>query len=163
MGEINNSSESRSYSRVYKLLVHGEDDLAGQIAYSIYKNHKIDKITRFAAQNKRLPNNEELTSFMDNAESDEQLRFYNERAMAILKNFAERTLSAEKQRIESELRADYDAKFNELLRELKPKGFMYGVLQSVFASFIFFAGGILLLLATGGWTRIGQALIELAR
>ncbi|MBQ7560766.1 MAG: hypothetical protein IJS99_02870 [Synergistaceae bacterium] len=70
MGEINNSP--RSYSRVYKLLVHGEDDLAGQIAYSIYKNHKIDKITRFAAQNKRLPNNEELTSFMDNAESDEQ-------------------------------------------------------------------------------------------
>lgn len=148
------------YSKVYKLLVHGEDDLPGQIAYCIYKQHKIEEITRFTLKNKRQPTNEELNTFMENAESENQLRFYNDRAMLILKKFLDETIADEVEKTRSKLKAKFDAEAKELLR---PKGFMYGVLQSVFASFIFFAGGILLLLATGGWTRIGQALIELAR
>ena len=162
-GKTSNSSAAHSYSKVYNLLVQGEDDLVGQLAYAIYKQQKIEKITRFTVQNKRPPSDEELASFMDNAESETQLRFYNDRAVSILKDFLEQSLTAEVDEINNQLKSDYDAKIKELLTDLRPKGFMYGVLQGVFASFIFFAAGILLLLATGGWTRIGQALIQLAQ
>ena len=161
--ETDNISVSHRYSTVYELLVHGEDDLVGQIAYAIYKQQKIEKITRFTTQNKRPPSDEELSSFMENAESENQLRFYNDRAVSILKDFLEKSLTSEIDEVNFQLKAEYDAKIQELLKDLKPKGFMYGVLQGVFASFIFFAAGILLLLATGGWTRIGQALIQLAQ
>lgn len=161
--ETNDSLEPHSYSRVYKLLVHGEDDLAGQIAYAVYKQQKIDKITRFTTKNKRPPSDDDLASFMENAESETQLRFYQDRAVSILKDFLEESLMAEVDEMNTQLKAEYDAKINELLTSLRPKGFMYGVWQGVFASFIFFAAGILLLFSTGGWTRIGQALIQLAQ
>ena len=93
--ETANSFEEHSYSKVYKLLVNGEDDLVGQIAYAIYKQQKIEKITRFTTQNKRPPSDEELSSFMENAESETQRRFYNERAVSILKEFLEQSLTAE--------------------------------------------------------------------
>lgn len=161
--EMNNNSEQHSYSGVYNLLVHGEDDLVGQIAYAIYKQHKIDKITRFSITHKRPPSDEELSSFMENAESENQLRFYNDRAVDILKYFLEKSLADKVEEINAQLKAEYDGKIDKLLADLRPKGFMYGVWQGVFASFIFFAAGILLLLATGGWARIGQALIQLAQ
>lgn len=161
--EVNNNSVQHSYSRVYSLLVHGEDDLVGQVAYAIYKQHKIEKIARFSTTKKRLPSDEELSSFMENAESENQLRFYNDRAMNILKDFLEKSLANTVDEIDAQTKAEYDARINELLKELKPKGFMYGVLQGVLASLLFFAGGIFLLLATGGWARIGQALIQLAQ
>ena len=162
MPEFNNT-KTHSYSKVYRLLVHGEDDLAGQIAYAIYKQQKIDTIARFMTKNKRPPTDEELAPFMENAETENQLRFYKERATSIQKDFLERTLTAEIDEINANLKAEYDAKIDALLAELRPKGFMYGVWQGVFASFIFFAAGILLLLATGGWGRIGKALIQLAQ
>ncbi|MBQ7594143.1 MAG: hypothetical protein IJU48_07305 [Synergistaceae bacterium] len=161
--ETSNNLEEHSYSKVYRLLVNGEDDLVGQIAYAIYKQQKIEKITRFTTQNKRPPSDEELSSFMENAESETQRRFYNDRAVSILKEFLEQSLTAEVDEMNAQLKSEYDAKIKELLKDLKPKGFMYGVWQGVFASFIFFAAGILLLLATGGWARIGQALIQLAQ
>ena len=163
MDEIKNNLEHHSYSRVYKLLVHGEDDLAGQIAYAVYKQHKIEKIARFAAQNNRQPRDDELASFMDNAESETQLQFYRDRALSILKDFLEQSLTAELDEITAQIKSEYENKINEILVSLRPKGFMYGVWQGVFASFIFFAAGILLLLATGGWASIGQALMQLAQ
>ena len=161
--EMDNSLEHHSCSKVYKLLVHRDDDLVGQIAYAIYKQQKIEKITRFTTQNNRPPSDDELTSFMENAESETQLRFYNDRAVSILKDFLEQSLTTEIDEIKAQLKDEYDTKINEILVSLRPKGFMYGVWQGVFASFIFFAAGILLLLATGGWARIGQALIQLAQ
>ena len=161
--KMNNNFAQHSYSGVYSLLVHGEDDLVGQIAYAIYKQHKIEKITRFSTINKRSPSDEELSSFMENAESENQLRFYKDRAMNILKDFLEKSLADTVDEIDAQTKAEYDAKINKLLKDLKPKGFMYGVWQGIVASLMFFAGGILLLLATGGWARIGQALIQLAQ
>ena len=126
--------EHRPYSTVYSLLVHGEDDLVGQIAYAIYKQQKIEKIKRFTTANDRP-----------------------------LRDFLEQSFTSELEEINKQNKSEYDAKVNELLVSLRPKGFMYGVWQGVFASFLFFAAGILLLLATGGWTRIGHALIQLAQ
>ena len=160
----NHMAEIRdSYSKLYRLLVHSEDDITGQIAYCIYKQHKAEEIARLTLKNKRPPTDEELAPFMCNAESDNQIRFYNDRATKLSSDFLIRTLAVNVDKINTSLKAEYDEKINKALEDSRPKGFMYGVWQSVFASFIFFAGGILLLLATGGWTRIGQALIELAR
>lgn len=151
------------YSKVYRLLVNGEDDLVGQIAYAIYKQQKIDKITRFTTAHSRPPRDIDLASFMEEVETENQRRFYKERAVSILRDFLEQSLTTEVNGIQKQLKAEYDTKINELLKSLSPKGFWYGVWQGVLASFIFFAAGILLLFETGGWARIGKALIELAK
>ena len=162
-GEMNNNSEQHSYSKVYRLLVHGEDDLVGQIAYAIYKQQKIENIARFTAVHNRLPNDEELASFMENAESENQRRFYNDRAVSILVDFLEKSLAGKVDEIKNQLKSEYDEKINELLKDLRPKNFMYGVWQGVLASVIFFAAGIFALFATGGWASIGRALLQLAQ
>ena len=156
MEEHNNNI---SYSKIYKLLVHGEDDLRGHIAYSVYKQHKTEEITRLTIRYNRPPTSEELDWFMKNAESENQLRFYNERAVSILHNFLDETVTEQIDETRNKIMSEYI----DETKLLRPKGFWYGVLQGVVASFIFVAGGILLLFATGGWTRIGQALIELAK
>ena len=73
-----------------------------------------------------------LKPIMENAESENQLRFYNDRAVSILKDFLEKSLTSEIDEVNFQLKAEYDAKIQELLKDLKPKGFMYGVLQGVF-------------------------------
>ena len=137
-----NNSESHSYSGVYGLLVHGEDDLVEQIAYAIYKQHKIEKITRFTTQNKRPPTDEELASFMENAASENQLHFYNDRAVNILQDFLAKSLTDEVEDITAQAKADYDDEVRKLWADLRLKGFMYGVLQSVVGSFLFVLAGL---------------------
>ena len=148
---------------MYKLLVHDEEDIPGHIAYGIYKRHKIEEIARLTIENGRPPTDEELKSFIKSAESDIQIRLYTEQAAKIASNFLISSLARDVYEIKTTLKDEYDAKINKLLEDLRPKSFWYGVWQGVAASFIFVAGGILLLFATGGWERIGQALIELAK
>ena len=157
------TTESQNYNRIYELLVSGENDLVGQIAYAVYKQQKIDKIKRFIENNGRIPEKSDLSSFTENAASEKQLGFYKEHALSILREFLEYTLDDQVNEIEAQKKADYDKRINDILNRGTPKGFMYGVWLGVFASFIFFAAGILLLLATGGWARIGKALIQLAQ
>lgn len=154
---------SKKYNRVYELLVKDEDDLTGQIAYAIYKQHKTEKVKRFIAANGRPPEKVDLEDFIENAASPNQLRFYRERAVSLVQGFLQRSIAEHVQEIDNRLKENYDQKIADILRRIEPRGFMYGVWQSVFASFIFFAAGILLLLATGGWGRIGKALIELGK
>lgn len=155
--------EEQDFNKIYGLLVHGEDDLVGQIAYAIYKQQKVEKIQRFISTNGRTPTKKDLTSFLENAASENQCRFYKDRAVVILQDFLKLSLEENLHEIEDHLKEDYDLQIRDILRRTEAKSFMYGVWQSVFASFIFFAAGILLLLATGGWTRIGKALIQLAQ
>ena len=160
--------EDRKFSQMYQLLVEGEDDILGHIAYSVYKQHKMDKIRRFVDKEGRSPTDEDLASFMENAESENQCRFYKERALSLAREFLNISLSETVNKIEKDLKDRYDASEQELSRDYSRRlkdsihGYWYGVGQSLLASFLFVAGGILFLFATGGWARIGRALVELS-
>lgn len=52
---------------------------------------------------------------------------------------------------------------SEFIRSHKTRSFMYGVMQGIVASFIFVLAGFVLLMTTGGWARIGKALVEIAK
>ena len=62
LAEMNNNSEQHSYSRVYSLLVNGEDDLVGQIASLTMSDDqtkqivKIRKFNREFIKNMQVPN-----------------------------------------------------------------------------------------------------------
>lgn len=116
--------DESKYSKVYSLLVHGEDDLAGQIAYALYKQHKIEEIARFTAKNKRPPTDEELESFLAMAESENQLRYYNDRALAILQSFLDHSVTSDIEEVRKQLKAEYNARIDEILASIQPKGFM---------------------------------------
>lgn len=116
-----------SYSKVYRLLVHSEDDITGQVAYCIYKRHKAEFISDFMTEHKRPPSDKELLPFMHSAESENQLRLYNELATKLSSNFLIRSLAVDVDKINRELKADYDAKIDKILHDSKPKDFMYGV------------------------------------
>lgn len=150
-------------NRMYERLVQGEDDIVGHIAYSIYKSHKIKWIKQFYEKNGHAPDTEEMAPFVAIAESEEQCQFYAEHATTIAQNFLHRTLSEYSNENDRLNKEQYELRLEEVTHKIMPRTFMYGVWQSVFASFIFFAAGILLLLATGGWARIGKTLIQLAQ
>ena len=47
---------SRKYNFIYSKLVDDKDDIVGHIAYSLYKNEKIEFIEAFKKENSREPN-----------------------------------------------------------------------------------------------------------
>ena len=58
-------------------------------------------------EHKRLPRDDELVSFMDNAESETQLSFYRNSATSILKEFLEKSLVVKVDEISTKLKAEY--------------------------------------------------------
>lgn len=168
------SINNRKFSKMYQMLVDGENDILGHIAYSVYKQQKMDKIERLVEVNKRIVTEEDLASFMNDAESDIQRRFYQDRAVSLAQAFLNRSLSEQVNKIEDQLRRHYDDQVEELRRDyngqlehitrnLPSRGYMYGVGQSLLASFIFVAAGIILLISTGGWTGVAEILAKLAK
>lgn len=147
----------KSFNFIYEKLVKDENDILGHIAYSVYKSQKLAVI----ADMKKTKaggdvTDDDLAPFLEMSQSKEQMGFYRDRATVLAQRFLDEgigeELEMEKRKLES-----------EFIRSHRTRGFMYGVWQGVFASFIFVTAGFILLMATGGWARIGKALAEIAK
>ena len=98
---------ARKYNYIYKQLVEDKSDIVGHIAYSLYKEDKIQFINDFKEKNGREPNEGELKPFHDSSCLKSRLETYKESSVNILKDFLETTLSETAVQLENEIQADY--------------------------------------------------------
>lgn len=148
---------NKQFNFIYDKLVKGENDILGHIAYSIYKNQKREEIAKIKLKNGgKDVTDDDLVPFVELSQRDSQVRFYKDRATMLAQLFLDEAVAQDLE----EARRRQEAEF---IRNHKDHGFMYGVWQGVAASVIFVLAGFAFLMATGGWARIGKALIEIAK
>ncbi|MBQ9094087.1 MAG: hypothetical protein IJY03_08925 [Prevotella sp.] len=129
---------SRQYNFIYKQLVDGEGDITGHVAYSLYKMDKICFIEKFKKEHDgKEPSEEEFRPFHDIACMDASIERYKMHSMSVLQTFLSDTLSSTTEQIENDCRKRHKEMLSDIVSEMKPKGFLNGVLQSVVGAFIF--------------------------
>ena len=77
-------SASGGRNVVFGSLVKDDADIAGLVAYSIYKQHKLDWLTAFEAMKRRAPDEAELASYIIGEGTPRRLATYRHLAEAVL-------------------------------------------------------------------------------
>lgn len=97
----------------YKLFVSKPDDLVGLVAYSLYKQQKIDFLQRHRDENKGAPPAQDIVDiFCSTFRDPNQVGMLRDRAEALLENVTEVLLNERESRIKK-------VYINELVRQLK--------------------------------------------
>ena len=76
--------EARGRAGVFAQLVKDDGDIAGLVAYSIYKQHKLDWLRAFESLNGRAPNEAELESYFIGEGTPRRIATYRHLAEATL-------------------------------------------------------------------------------
>lgn len=58
------SSDAADHSEIFSKLVSGDQDIVGLVAYSIYKQNKIEWMRAFEERNGRAPNDQEFAAYI---------------------------------------------------------------------------------------------------
>ncbi len=148
----------REYNLIYSRLVEREDDVVGTIAYSIYKTDKIAFIEDYKNNHEgQEPTEEDFRRFHEMICTDGHINRYQMQAMNVLNSFLNETLRETAAQIDDDcknrhgqmLRSIVEGITKDIVREqvpkiiqeqlkpIQPKGFWYGVGQSVFGAFVF--------------------------
>jgi len=91
------------HSTFRKLVTH-DDDFIGMVAYTIYKNEKLNWIDRFTSQAGREPTYSEIqTSFNVNTDSDQKVQQYLGLAETKLNSFIDQTVAVELEQYKKEI------------------------------------------------------------
>lgn len=128
---------SRQYNSIYSKLVKDENDIIGHVAYSLYKSGKADYISNFKAEHGKEPEEEDLEHFHRMSCMEDEIFRYRMQATSILRNFTNNTLSSTIRQIEDDTIANHKESLKEVVSEMKPAGFWYGVGQSVVGALLF--------------------------
>ena len=77
-------AEDKGRAGVFAHLVKGDSDIAGLVAYSIYKQHKLDWLRAFEGAQGRSPNENELASYLIGEGTPRRIATYRHLAEATL-------------------------------------------------------------------------------
>lgn len=128
---------SRQYNSIFSKIVIDETDIIGHIAYSLYKRHKVAYIEKFKSENGCEPTEEQLKPFHVSTCMDDNIERFRKQASDILLRFCNDSLSYASSQIEDECRNNHKEMLRDVVSELKPKSFLYGVCQSIVGAFVF--------------------------
>lgn len=133
---------SRKYNYIYKQLVEGRGDIIGHIAYALYKEDKIEYISKFKKEhNDDEPTEEDLKPFNDISCTKGSLDKYKFVASSILQSFLENTLEETKKDIEDSINKNHIELISKAIEPIKPssiaKSYLHGILQSIIGAFVF--------------------------
>ena len=128
---------SRQYNSIYSKLVRDEKDIIGHVAYSLYKAGKADYIEKFKSENGKEPEEKDLEHFHKISCMDDAIFRYKMQATSILRSFTNDTLSSTIRQIEENTVKAHKDSLREVVSEMKPAGFWYGVWQGVVGAFVF--------------------------
>lgn len=95
------------YNSNYKKLVTADDDVLGLIAYGIYKQHKIEFITKIKEEQHREPTQEEYNTFFAASTTDSQLNNYRSQAETLLSETVGNIAKEELKHHEDEMLRNY--------------------------------------------------------
>lgn len=109
-----------AYSNVYSRLVKDDNDVAGQMAYSVYKRTKAEFVAQKQAELGIMTLPEDVFEEFYATQTDYVLDTYRSRAKLMMREFLDASYGddviAEKQRLEKE----YSEKYNKLADAVKP-------------------------------------------
>lgn len=132
-----------SRHQTFTKLVTSDTDFVGMVAYTIYKNEKLDWIEQFKAQNSnREPTDIELKQFNLTTDSDLRIQQYRQMAETSVNNFVRETISDELTRYQLIVRDD------AIVKAAK-KGVWQGIGENVIAGII--GAGIVTLFQLALW------------
>ena len=83
-GSAQVSADHAGRNRIFSGLVEGDTDIAGLVAYSIYKQNKLDWLAAFETAKARAPNEAELASYIIGEGTPRRLSTYRQLADATL-------------------------------------------------------------------------------
>jgi hypothetical protein len=129
---MNEPVRDDSYNYIYCELVDDPDDILGIIAYSFYKQQKIEFFQAFHEKNSRAPSEDELKTFYITSNSPASLASYRTKADALTQEFVNTVLGEQI----SEIQAQSDRELTTRIKSLRPN-FWNGVAQNIFASVLF--------------------------
>lgn len=99
----------KQYNFIYSKLITGKDDVVGMLAYSIYKQHKIEFIEDFKVKKGKAPEDSDLEYFIISSIAPSQLAKYRESACAILSENVAAAVQDELSRIDIDFQKSIDS------------------------------------------------------
>ena len=101
---------ARKYNYIYSQLVEDNADIVGHIAYALYKEYKIEFISKFKkAHGDTEPSEDDLQPFNDISSSVGSIEKYKFMASCILQAFIDNTLEDTKQDVEDNMNRNHIA------------------------------------------------------
>lgn len=118
-----------SKHQTFTKLVTDDKDFVGMVAYTIYKNEKLDWIAKFREKNGREPNATEIEQFNLATDSELKTQYYRDLAEERVNDFIDSATIAELTEYKMRLRDDAIVKATK-------KSFWQGVGENLFAGII---------------------------
>lgn len=134
----------RSYNYIYEKMLQDPDDIIGYIAYALYKRSKIEYIKGFKERKEQEPSEEELEEFHTMSCSPENIERLRLQASRLISHILSDNFNMEVEEAKRIIQTKQLDDLKAIVNENKPS-FFIGVIQGVFASFIF--AGLLTLIA----------------
>lgn len=129
---------SRQYNHIYSQIVEDDTDVIGHIAYALYKEQKIKFIEKKKDGNPdRHLSEEDWQHFNEVTCTDENIQRYRLQATEILQNFVDDALKETIKQIEYDTKKSQEDILSSIIKPIKPKGWLYGVGQSVAGAIVF--------------------------
>lgn len=126
---------SRQYNHIYSQIVEDDTDVIGHIAYALYKEQKIKFIEKKKdGDAERHLSEADWQHFNEVTCTKDNICRYRLQATEILQNFMDDVLSETIEQIESDTKKNQEVILTGII---KPRGWWYGVGQSVAAAVIF--------------------------
>lgn len=125
----------KEFNFIYDKLVDDRNDILGHIAYSIYKQDKIDFIKSKKDGDQEVTD-ATLKPFHEISSSDSSVESYKMKADIVMQAFFENTISSIYSDIESEIRDNYKKEIREVVRPLT-SSFWKSVWAGLLSAFIF--------------------------
>lgn len=148
-------SGQRTYNTIYNSLVRDENDIAGIIAYSVYKRQKIEYINNFQKDKHQLPNDEDLKAFTDMSVAPSQLEFYQNEAAFLTEEFLTNVLAEDIK----EREALFTTKVHAELSNIKPNHLL-DIIKGATGSLVFVLLTGVLYFAVWSFSASPTALLE---
>lgn len=120
------------FNHIHSTLIGASDDILGRIAYSFYKQQKVEFLHAFRTEHGRAPSDAELQVFYVTANSPASISSYLTNAEALSRDFVSAVLAEDLK----ELKHRSDQELNKIVRSFRPN-FWLGVAQNLFSSVLF--------------------------